>query len=75
VTSHKAEHAEKHNKLMGGRYMTVEDTARIAIVLKKLDEARLRLFEATKIYEHVLEGNSEPIHYGTCSVEEPQCDD
>lgn len=72
---------------MGGRYMTVDDTARIAIVLKKLDEARNRLYEATKIYEHMLDEKSTPLEYGmihrnngplpkVCKIKEPeQCDD
>ena len=45
--------------------MTVDDTARIAIVFKKLNEAKLRLNEAAKIYEHLLDNNSTPLDYGS----------
>jgi hypothetical protein len=44
--------------------MTVDNTARIAIVLKKLNEAHNRLYEATKIYEHILDEKATPIEYG-----------
>ena len=47
---------------MGGA-MTVTTDARIAIVLKKLGEAQNRLYEATKIYEHMLEDRSMPIDF------------
>jgi len=53
--------------------MTVDDTARIAIVLKKLDEAKNRLYEATKIYEHMLDDRSTPLEYA-CKIKEPECD-
>jgi hypothetical protein len=52
--------------------MTVDNTARIAIVLKKLDEARNRLYEATKIYEHILDEKSTPLEYGVVArIKEP----
>lgn len=43
--------------------MVVSQDARIAIVLKKLDEAKNRLYEATKIYEHMLEDRTIPIDF------------
>lgn len=45
--------------------MTVNDDARIAIVLKKLGEAQNRLYEATRIYEHMLEDRATPIDVGS----------
>ncbi len=44
--------------------MTVSEDARIAIVFKKLDEARLRLSEAASIYEHLLDDRSTPLDVG-----------
>ena len=62
---------------MGGQYtVTVDDTARIAIVLKKLDEAKNRLYEATKIYEHILDDRSTPLDVAPCVIQaKPECDD
>lgn len=50
--------------------MTVDDTARIAIVLKKLNEAQNRLYEATKIYQHILDDKCDTFTYESCKIKE-----